>query len=48
MKPDRLNAFTDGVIAIAITIMVLEIRLPHEPTFRGFLKMAPLLGIYAL
>ena len=48
MKPDRLNAFTDGVIAIAITIMVLEIRLPHEPTFRGFLTMAPLLGIYAL
>ena len=48
MKPDRLNAFTDGVLAIAITIMVLEIRLPHEPTFRGFLTMAPLLGIYAL
>jgi uncharacterized membrane protein len=48
MKPDRLNAFTDGVIAIIITIMVLEIRLPHEPTLRGFLTMAPLLGIYAL
>ena len=25
MKPDRLNAFTDGVIAIIITIMVLEL-----------------------
>jgi uncharacterized membrane protein len=48
MKPERLNAFTDGVIAIIITIMVLEIRLPDEPTFRGFLTMAPLLGIYAL
>ena len=48
MKPDRLNAFTDGVIAILITIMVLELRLPHEPTFRGFLTMAPFLGIYAL
>ena len=48
MKPDRLNAFTDGVIAIAITIMVLEIRLPHEASFAGFLTMAPLLGIYAL
>ena len=48
MKPDRLNAFTDGVIAIIITIMVLEIRLPEEPTFRGFLTMAPFLGIYAL
>jgi uncharacterized membrane protein len=48
MKPERLNAFTDGVIAIIITIMVLEIRLPHEPTFRGFMTMAPFLGIYAL
>ena len=48
MKPERLNAFTDGVIAIVITIMVLEIKLPHEPTFRGFLTMAPFLGIYAL
>jgi uncharacterized membrane protein len=48
MRPDRLNAFTDGVVAIIITIMVLEIRLPHEPTFRGFLTMAPFLGIYAL
>ena len=28
MKPDRLNAFTDGVIAIIITIMVLELRMP--------------------
>jgi uncharacterized membrane protein len=48
MKPERLNAFTDAVIAIIITIMVLEIRLPHEPTWDGFLTMAPFLGIYAL
>jgi uncharacterized membrane protein len=48
MKPDRLNAFTDGVIAIIITIMVLEIRLPTEPTFAGVRAMVPLLGIYAL
>jgi uncharacterized membrane protein len=48
MKPDRLNAFTDGVIAIIITIMVLEIRLPSEPTFAGFRTMLPFLGIYAL
>jgi TMEM175 potassium channel family protein len=48
MKPDRLNAFTDGVIAILITIMVLEIRLPHEASLSGFLSMAPILGIYAL
>jgi TMEM175 potassium channel family protein len=48
MKPDRLNAFTDGVIAIIITIMVLELRLPEQPTFAGVREMAPFLGIYAL
>ena len=29
MEPARLEAFTDGVVAIIITIMVLEIRVPH-------------------
>lgn len=48
MKADRLNAFTDGVIAIIITIMVLEIRLPEQPTFAGVRQMAPFLGIYLL
>jgi uncharacterized membrane protein len=48
MKPDRLNAFTDGVIAIIITIMVLELKLPEQPTFAGVREMAPFLGIYAL
>ena len=48
MKADRLNAFTDGVIAIIITIMVLEIRLPEEASWDGFLTMAPFLGIYGL
>ena len=31
MKPDRLNAFTDGVLAVVITIMVLELQFPAEP-----------------
>jgi uncharacterized membrane protein len=48
MKPDRLNAFTDGVIAIIITIMVLEIRLPEQATWGAVKAMAPFLGIYAL
>ena len=48
MKTDRLNAFTDGVIAIAITIMVLEIRLPEEASWAGFRTMVPILAIYAL
>ena len=33
MKPDRLNAFTDGVIAIIITIMVLELPVPKGGDF---------------
>jgi uncharacterized membrane protein len=28
--PDRLKAFTDGVLAIIITIMVLELRVPRD------------------
>ena len=30
MKTARLEAFSDGVIAIIITIMVLELRIPHS------------------
>ena len=32
MTTSRLEAFSDGVIAIIITIMVLELRAPAEPT----------------
>ena len=31
--PDRINAFSDGVFAIIITIMILELKLPLRPTF---------------
>ena len=48
MKPDRLNAFTDGVIAVIITIMVLELKFPAEPSWQAVRAVLPLLGIYAL
>lgn len=32
---ERLKAFTDGVIAIIITIMVLELKAPEEAELRG-------------
>ena len=39
MKSSRLEAFSDGVIAIIITIMVLEFDLPDEPTIVGLIGM---------
>jgi uncharacterized membrane protein len=48
MKPDRLNAFTDGVIAIIITIMVLEIRVPAAGNLEAVKPVLPILGAYAL
>ena len=48
MKPDRLNALTDGVVAIVLTIMVLELKFPEQPTLDALMKVLPLLGAYLL
>jgi uncharacterized membrane protein len=48
MKPDRLNALTDGVVAIAITIIVLELPVPEEPTLAGLRAVIPMLLAYLL
>jgi uncharacterized membrane protein len=48
MKPDRLNALTDGVVAIVLTIMVLELKFPEEPTLGALLAVLPLLAAYLL
>lgn len=48
MKPERLNAFTDGVLAIVITIMVLELPVPSGDQLDGLKRLAPLLGAYLL
>ena len=48
MKPERVCAFTDGVIAIIITIMVLELPVPHEPGWNALRPVLPLFAIYAL
>ena len=48
MKKDRLLAFSDGVIAIIITIMVLELRPPHEPTLEALRERIPIFLSYVL
>ena len=48
MKPDRLNAFTDGIMAVAITIIVLELPIPERPGLKALIPELPLLGLYAL
>jgi uncharacterized membrane protein len=46
--PSRLESFSDGVIAVIITIMVLEIKVPSEKGLPGFIAIAPSVGVYAL
>jgi uncharacterized membrane protein len=46
--PERLKAFTDGVLAIIITIMVLELRAPHDAALASLHPLVPVVLSYAL
>jgi uncharacterized membrane protein len=48
MRTGRLEAFSDGVMAIIITIMVLELKVPEEPTFHALGESATGLLTYLL
>jgi uncharacterized membrane protein len=48
MTKDRLLAFSDGVIAVIITIMVLELRVPDQPTLESLHKSLPIFLAYVL
>jgi TMEM175 potassium channel family protein len=48
MGPGRLEAFSDGVLAIIITIMVLELRVPHSADLVALRPLAPKLASYVL
>lgn len=48
MEKNRLEAFSDGVLAIIITIMVLQLRLPSGPTFDDLMELGPILRGYVL
>ena len=48
MTRDRLEAFSDAVIAIIITIMVLELRVPHAVHLKALRPLVPVLLSYVL
>lgn len=41
MNKNRLEAFSDGVIAIIITIMVLELKVPHNADIHALRELIP-------
>jgi len=48
MGKGRLEAFSDGVIAVAITIMVLEMKVPHGTDFEALAPLVPVFFTYVL
>ena len=48
MGRDRLTAFSDGVIAVIITIMVLELKVPHGADWNALRGLAPIFLSYVL
>ena len=48
MGKGRLEAFSDGVIAVIITIMVLELKVPHGESFQALAPLVPTVLVYVL
>jgi uncharacterized membrane protein len=48
VNKSRLEAFTDGVVAILITIMILEMRVPHGSNWAALRPLVPVLLTYLL
>jgi uncharacterized membrane protein len=46
LSPARLEAVSDGVFAVVLTIMVLELRPPHDATLAGYLALWPHAAVY--
>ena len=46
--PERLSAFSDGVFAVLITVLVLELRPPERPTFEALVALWPTWLSYAV
>ncbi|MGB3078991.1 MAG: TMEM175 family protein, partial [Saprospiraceae bacterium] len=48
MNKTRLEAFSDGVLAIVITIMVLEFKVPHGAEWSDLVPLIPIVLSYVL
>jgi uncharacterized membrane protein len=48
MPTERLTAFSDGVVAIIITIMVLELKVPHGADWAALATLTPVFLSYVL
>ncbi len=48
MNKARLEAFSDGVLAIIITIMVLEIKMPHDASMHALMQLLPVFISYLM
>jgi uncharacterized membrane protein len=48
MEKNRLEAFSDGVLAVIITVMVLELRVPHSSDLAALRPLLPVLLTYLL
>lgn len=48
MKTNRLEAFSDGVLAIIVTIMVLELKVPHGDAWSDLSRLVPTFVSYVL
>lgn len=48
MESDRLKALTDGVVAVIITIMVLELKAPEDTSLAALLRLMPVFLSYVL
>ncbi|MGB4979520.1 MAG: TMEM175 family protein, partial [Anaerolineae bacterium] len=46
MTKGRMEAFSDGVLAIIITIMVLELKVPHDATPNALIPLIPVVLSY--
>ncbi len=48
MNKTRIEAFSDGVLAIIITIMVLELKIPHEVNLQALISLLPVFTSYMM